>query len=70
MSRRVRIFEGARPGHGRGPGVAVYTPLHAGDVAIGVLVDAMGLPRAPKVSEIFDRSFLPPLGERPKRVVA
>lgn len=38
VSRRVRIFEGARPGRGHAPGVAVYTPLHAGEVAIGVLV--------------------------------
>ena len=37
-SRRVRIFEGARPGRPGAPGSAVYTPLHAGGVAIGVLV--------------------------------
>lgn len=36
-SREVRIFEGERPGRA-GAGVAVYTPLLAGDVPIGVLV--------------------------------
>jgi HD-GYP domain-containing protein (c-di-GMP phosphodiesterase class II)/CHASE2 domain-containing sensor protein len=36
--RRVRIFEGALPGRGASRGVAVYSPLHAGDVPIGVLV--------------------------------
>ncbi|MGH0028920.1 MAG: CHASE2 domain-containing protein [Myxococcota bacterium] len=36
-SRQVRVYEGERPG-AAGSGVAVYAPLHAGDVAIGVLV--------------------------------
>jgi NitT/TauT family transport system substrate-binding protein len=33
--------------------------------AIDILVKAKELPRTPKVSEIFDRSFLPPASERP-----
>jgi HD-GYP domain-containing protein (c-di-GMP phosphodiesterase class II)/CHASE2 domain-containing sensor protein len=37
-ARQVRVFDGARPGRSGAPGVAVYTPLHAGDVPIGVLV--------------------------------
>jgi len=37
-ARQVRIFEGSRPGRAGAPGVAVYTPLHAGEVPIGVLV--------------------------------
>jgi putative nucleotidyltransferase with HDIG domain len=36
--RRVRIFTGALPGGAGGRGLAVYSPLHAGDVPIGVLV--------------------------------
>ncbi len=36
--------------------------------AISVLVEASNLPRTPDLSEIFDRSFLPPLAERPKKV--
>jgi NitT/TauT family transport system substrate-binding protein len=36
--------------------------------AIDILVKAKALPRTPKVSEIFDRSFLPPLAERPTSV--
>jgi len=35
--RRSRIFEGELPGSGE-PGLAVYWPLHAGGVAMGVLV--------------------------------
>lgn len=37
-TRRVRVFEGAKPGRRLASGVAVYTPLYAGDIAIGVLV--------------------------------
>jgi NitT/TauT family transport system substrate-binding protein len=36
--------------------------------SIAILAEANGLPRAPEVSEIFNRSFLPPLAERPKSV--
>ncbi len=36
--------------------------------AIAVLVEANGLPRAPSVEEIFNRSFLPPKAERPTKV--
>jgi len=36
--------------------------------AIDILVNAEKLPRTPKVGEIFDRSFLPPLSERPTSV--
>jgi NitT/TauT family transport system substrate-binding protein len=36
--------------------------------AIDILVKAKELPRTPAVSEIFDRSFLPPLAERPTSV--
>lgn len=36
--------------------------------AIQVLVEADKLPRTPDVKEIFDRSFLPPLAERPRKV--
>jgi NitT/TauT family transport system substrate-binding protein len=36
--------------------------------AIEILVKAKELPRAPSVSEIFDRSFLPPLSDRPTSV--
>jgi NitT/TauT family transport system substrate-binding protein len=32
--------------------------------AIGVVVDSYSLPRKPTVSEVFDRSFLPPIAER------
>ncbi|HEX4369637.1 MAG TPA: ABC transporter substrate-binding protein [Rhodopila sp.] len=34
--------------------------------SIGILVDAEKLPATPKVSQIFDASFLPPLADRPK----
>jgi NitT/TauT family transport system substrate-binding protein len=36
--------------------------------AIEILVKAKELPRTPTVGEIFDRSFLPPLSERPTSV--
>jgi NitT/TauT family transport system substrate-binding protein len=36
--------------------------------AIDILVKAKELPRTPTVGEIFDRSFLPPLSERPTSV--
>lgn len=36
--------------------------------AIEILVKAKELPRTPAVNEIFDRSFLPPLSERPTAV--
>jgi NitT/TauT family transport system substrate-binding protein len=36
--------------------------------AIDILVKAKELPRTPAVSEIFDRSFLPPAAERPTSV--
>ena len=36
--------------------------------AIGILAKAKELPRTPAVTEIFDRSFLPPLTERPTSV--
>ena len=36
--------------------------------AIDILVKAKELPRTPAVGEIFDRSFLPPLAERPTSV--
>jgi NitT/TauT family transport system substrate-binding protein len=36
--------------------------------AIDILVKAKELPRTPAVSEIFDRSFLPPVAERPTSV--
>jgi len=53
----------------------MYTPetvkLGAGDVsdermgrAIGQVVEAFALPKAPTASEVFNRSFLPPLAER------
>jgi NitT/TauT family transport system substrate-binding protein len=32
--------------------------------AIGVVVASYNLPRAPAVSEVFDRSFLPPIADR------
>lgn len=38
--------------------------------AVAILVEAQQLPRAPGVAEVFDRSFLPPLAERPTRVAA
>jgi NitT/TauT family transport system substrate-binding protein len=34
--------------------------------SIDILVEASGLPRAPKVDEIFTRAFLPPAAELPK----
>ena len=36
--------------------------------AIEILVSASNLPRTPAVSEIFNRSFLPPVAERPKKI--
>ncbi len=36
--------------------------------AVSILADAMGLPRKPPVSEFFNRSFLPPLADRPKSI--
>ena len=36
--------------------------------AIDILVKAKELPRTPAASEIFDRSFLPPLSERPTAI--
>jgi NitT/TauT family transport system substrate-binding protein len=36
--------------------------------AIDILVKAKELPRTPKVTEIFDRSFLPPASERPTAI--
>jgi NitT/TauT family transport system substrate-binding protein len=36
--------------------------------AINILVQAKELPRTPTVGEIFDRSFLPPAGERPTAI--
>jgi NitT/TauT family transport system substrate-binding protein len=36
--------------------------------AIDILVKAKELPRTPATSEIFDRSFLPPLSERPTAI--
>jgi HD-GYP domain-containing protein (c-di-GMP phosphodiesterase class II)/CHASE2 domain-containing sensor protein len=36
--RRLRVFEGDPPGRRSRAGLAVYVPLHAGDVAVGVLV--------------------------------
>jgi len=36
--------------------------------AIGVVVEANQLPRAPTVDEVFDRSFLPARGERPSKL--
>jgi NitT/TauT family transport system substrate-binding protein len=32
--------------------------------AIGQIVEAFGLPKAPTAAEVFNRSFLPPLAER------
>ena len=37
--------------------------------SIQILVEADKLPRTPEIKEIFDRSFLPPLAERPKKVI-
>ena len=36
--------------------------------SIDILVKAKELPRTPAASEIFDRSFLPPLSERPTAI--
>jgi NitT/TauT family transport system substrate-binding protein len=36
--------------------------------AIDILVKAKELPRTPSVGEIFDRSFLPPAGDRPTSI--
>ncbi len=38
--------------------------------AIDILVGAKELPRTPKVSEVFDRSFMPPLADRPTAIKA
>jgi NitT/TauT family transport system substrate-binding protein len=38
--------------------------------AIEILVKAKELPRTPEVGEVFDRSFLPPLAERPTSIRA
>jgi NitT/TauT family transport system substrate-binding protein len=38
--------------------------------AIDILVSAKELPRTPKVNEIFDRSFMPPLADRPTAIKA
>jgi NitT/TauT family transport system substrate-binding protein len=38
--------------------------------AIDILVKAKELPRTPALTEIFDRSFLPPLSERPTSIRA
>lgn len=37
--------------------------------SIELLVEADKLPRRPAIGEVFDRSFLPPLEERPKKVI-
>lgn len=37
--------------------------------SIELLVEADKLPRTPAIGEVFDRSFLPPLDERPKKVI-
>ncbi len=37
--------------------------------SIDILVEASKLPRTPAVSEIFNGSFLPPIAERPKKIV-
>lgn len=36
--------------------------------AIGILVEANGLPRTPTVAEVFDRSFLPAKADRPTKL--
>ncbi|MFQ3622775.1 MAG: ABC transporter substrate-binding protein [Acetobacteraceae bacterium] len=36
---------------------------------IDILVEAQGLPRRPAMAEVFTREFLPPLAERPTRIV-
>jgi NitT/TauT family transport system substrate-binding protein len=38
--------------------------------AIDILVNAKELPRMPKVGEVFDRSFMPPLSDRPTAIKA
>jgi NitT/TauT family transport system substrate-binding protein len=38
--------------------------------AIDILVSAKELPRTPKVGEVFDRSFMPPLSDRPTAIKA
>ena len=38
VDRRLRVFEGARPGSSTSGGLAVYVPLYSGDVPVGVLV--------------------------------
>lgn len=36
--------------------------------SIAILVEANGLPRTPEAGEVFNRSFLPPLAERPRSI--
>lgn len=36
--------------------------------AIAMVVDANGLPRTPSNDEVFDRSFLPPRGDRASKL--
>ncbi|MEH2471683.1 NitT/TauT family transport system substrate-binding protein [Nitrobacteraceae bacterium AZCC 2161] len=38
--------------------------------AIDILVNAKELPRTPRVGEVFDRSFMPPLSDRPTAIKA
>jgi NitT/TauT family transport system substrate-binding protein len=38
--------------------------------AIDILVSAKELPRTPKVGDVFDRSFMPPLADRPTAIKA
>jgi NitT/TauT family transport system substrate-binding protein len=35
---------------------------------VHIIAQANNLPRLPAPSEVFDRSFLPPLAERPKQM--
>jgi NitT/TauT family transport system substrate-binding protein len=37
--------------------------------SIEILVEANKLPRMPSISEVFSREFLPPLAERPTKLV-
>jgi NitT/TauT family transport system substrate-binding protein len=36
--------------------------------SIDILVEANSLPRTPKVEEIYDPSFLPPVADLPKKL--
>ncbi|HEY0224147.1 MAG TPA: ABC transporter substrate-binding protein, partial [Pseudolabrys sp.] len=36
--------------------------------SIGIMVDALSLPRTPAVSEVWDPSFLPPAAELPHKL--